>query len=485
MTNAEPSDVPLMTDRVDRVMSEDRVAKFISKNAPGERRALQSRAQDAAEWLVREYPSVSDEALVTTLVGVLPSLLAGKLNVFFSYKGKDKQIAIQIAKKLEVWSDRKLKMNHMADLGVEEVGHAWREKIEKTIPLCDWFLLLLPNPGDERDWVLFEAGYFFRGQGLAGRLVCLHHPDNEVADALGEHQSVPAETDKVQAFLEGLFHRPNWIPGMPPLNPDLDQLDVKAKEIVDLIKPPAIPSVRSCCGPHMEVAFDDASTVRGWEQLAVGRVIDWNEDCKRLFGLQVHKPSFGDWVKKVEGAGRDEGWVIELACAVQAAAEGNEVPAIRATFGLSDRRRVRPTICAVRRRKSDQRVEAVDILFSETALPPETSGMNPELACLAITLQFAVRLRYQLLEHYVGRKLEAKDVLTFNRAVNEIQREAVRDRRFAEHPSVIRERTLALFVGEDKAVVRTMYERSDQTDLRLRSGVGFGGNRLTGLELSK
>ena len=456
MTNTQLTDAPQVTDRAARVMSDKRIADFIAKNA-----AVERSAREAAEWLVEEHPSESDKTLVTTLDRVLPALLVEKLRVFFSYKAKDKQIAMKIAEKLQVWSAGKLKMEHMADLGVEEVGRDWREKIEKTIPQCDWFLLLLPTPGDERDWVLFEAGYFSRGQGLAGRLVCLHHPDNEVADALGAQQSVPAETGRVQDFLEGLFHRPNWIPWMPPLNEYLDQLDVKAREIVDLIKPPVSPGVRSCCGPHMEVAFEDASVVKGWEQLALGRVIESNEDCKRLFGLQVPRPSFGDWVNKVEGAGKDEGWVVELARAVQAAGEGRQVPAIRATFGLGDRRRVRPTVCAVRRRKSDQRVEAVDILFSETELPPETSLMRPELAALAITLQFAVRFRYQILEPYVGRKLVGKDVVAFNRAMNELARETARDPRFAMDPSLIRNMTVALFVGEDKAVVQKMYERAD------------------------
>ena len=119
--------------------------------------------------------------------------------------------------------------------------------------------------------MLYEAGYFSRGQGLAGRLVCLHHPDNKVSDALTVLQSVPAEVGPVRAFLEALFRRSNWIPGMPALNPDLNQLDDKAAEIVELIKPPTGPGVKFCCGPHMEVAFEDASAVRGWEQLQRGQ----------------------------------------------------------------------------------------------------------------------------------------------------------------------------------------------------------------------
>ena len=462
MPNIESSGALQDADRVDRVMSDRRVADYISKKSPGERRALQHRAQDAAEWLVREYPDESDETLVMTLERLLPPLLVEKVDVFFSYKAKDKPIAIEIAERLHRWSNGKLTIRHMADLGVQEVGHNWREKIEKTIPQCDWFLLLLPTPGDERDWVLFEAGYFFRGQGLAGRLVCLHHPDNEVADALGAHQSGPAERDRVQAFLEGLFHKPNWIPGLPPLNPDLTELDVKASEIVNLIKPPTSPSVRFCCGPHMEVAFDDASAVRGWEQLAGGRVIDSNEDCRNLFGLQVPGASFGDWIRELPEGEQDKEWIAQLARGVQAVGRGRQVPPIHGSFCVASGRRVQPRICAVRRRKSDQRVESVDILFNDAEPPPVATCMTPELAALSITLEFAVRLRYQLLEQFADRKLETKDVLAFQRAATALLQQTVHDRRFLEDPLKTREKTLWSFVGEDKAVVQKMYDRSDQ-----------------------
>lgn len=212
----------------------------------------------------------------------------------------------------------------------------------------------------------------------------------------------------------------------------------------------------------MEVAFEDASAIKGWEQLALGNVIDSNDDCLRLFGLEIPRPSLGDWLKMAEGAGRNEGWVMELARAIQAAGEGLQVPAIRASFVLGDGQRVRPSICAVRRRKGDRRLEAVDILFNETDLPAETKYMKPELAALAFTLQYAVRLRYQILEHFDCRKLSGKDVLAFNRAVNELAREMTHDPRFAMDQAAIRKLTVASFAGEDRAVVEKMYERADQ-----------------------
>jgi hypothetical protein len=351
----------------------------------------------------------------------------------------------------------------MARFGVEQVGLDWRKHIENTIPKCDWFLLLLPTPGEEgeRDWVLFEAGYFFRGQGLAGRLVCLHHPDNEVVDALGEHQSVAATKDAVENFLAGLFHTPNWIPGMPALNSGLRRLDIKAKDIVDLIHGRVSPTVRSYCGPYMEVAFEDARAVSGWDQLARGKVVNSNKDCQRLFGLQVPKPSFGEWINSVKWAQHDEAWVSDLAGAVQALGDGREVQCPHTTLALGEHRRVLPVICAVKRTKSDQRVESVEILFQQEELPLGTNFMNPNLGALAVTLRLAVDFRYQVLEGFVGRKLGTGDLRAFNRAMSELTRQALRDPRLEDQKSV-QKRVIALFTGDEKAAVEKMYERADQ-----------------------
>jgi hypothetical protein len=447
-------------DLVDQVMEDADIARFIAQNV-----SVIHRTREAAEWLVMENPNTPLEGIVQALQRLLQPLLTGKLTVFFSYKGKDMSIATQIADWLEEWSAGKLEIQHMARFGVDEVGRNWRKKIEETIPRCDWFLLLLPNPGEEgneRDWVLYEAGYFMRGQSLSGRFVCLHHPENEVADALGEKQTVPAKTAAVENFLKGLFQESNWVPGMPPINSELKGLKSKAEQIVNLIQRKASPSVKFCCGPHMAVAFDDASAVRGWNELAGGRVIDSNEDCKGLFGLEVGRPLFGDWLANLVEAEEDAGWVKELAEAVQATGKGLKVPFMRGSFLVDGGRRIRPMICAVKRRRSDQRAEAIDILFSEVETARDTSHMSPGLAALAINLWFSVRFRYQVLEHYVGRELKNKDVLAFNRALMDLQHEAAIDPRFKGDWSLIRNQTLESFVGEDKAAVKKMYERWDE-----------------------
>ena len=87
--------------------------------------------------------------------------------------------------------------------------------------------------------------------------------------------------------------------------------------------------------------------------------------------------------------------------------------------------------------------------------------MKPELAALAITLEYVVRYRYQLLQPFADRKLELKDVEDFQNRRTALSHWALRDRRFKD-PSKIREMAMRAFAGEDKAVIQKMYERSDQ-----------------------
>ena len=192
-SNARQDRVGILLERVT-----DDIKSIV--NDPEVRWKLRNQAEQAADWLVEQHPHREvDEMLVSALRDWLPRLknwiLGGKVSVFFSYKAEDAPIAEAIGQQLENWSARRLRIRHMAVL---QVGRDWRAQIEATIPQCDWFLLLLPTSRDQRDWLLYEAGYFSRGQGLAGRLVCLHHPDNEVSNALGSRQSVPAEVGPVR-----------------------------------------------------------------------------------------------------------------------------------------------------------------------------------------------------------------------------------------------------------------------------------------------
>ncbi len=365
------TDSPRNANRVDRLMEIEPIASFLVQNI-----AVTGRTRNAIEFLIEMHgEEVSDEDILKTVGRLLKPLRDERITAFFSYKYKDQKIAEQLDEWFRDWSGQKLQMNHMATL---DVGTKWREQIEKDIPASDWFLLLMPGPEVERDWQLYEAGYFRGSGGLGKRLVCLHHPDKEVTDALGLHQSVPADRESVERFVErflvDLFLKPNWIPGFPPVNPDFaTHLSDRARFIAELIRPPSLG--RRFLGPYMQVEFTDASAVRGWPQLAAARVKHANADCRRLLGFtQGAQPMLlGEWLGQVRGAGRDEGWVRELTTAVQALAYGR-VPSKDTVFSLPEGR-INVRIFAQTRR-TDGTLQAVDVLFSGVEPSVHGSGVS-------------------------------------------------------------------------------------------------------------
>ena len=201
------------TKRIERLMKTKSIKDMLTENARSKK-----QIENAIEYLITEHQATQpgDEEILWTVERLREPLLTGNVTAFCSYKTKDKPVALKLEALFSKWSGHKLRMIHMAQF---PSGKEWRKKI-KEIPSADWFLLLMPEPEADRDWPLFEAGYFRPGgRTLSRRLVCLHHPDNEVTDTLVDHQSVPAETEMVEKFLKELLVEPNWIPGLPAISP--------------------------------------------------------------------------------------------------------------------------------------------------------------------------------------------------------------------------------------------------------------------------
>jgi hypothetical protein len=408
--------------RVNRLMQSETIAGFLEKNIDAT-----NKTRNAIEYLVEEHDNPSDQEILRTVWRFKKPLLKEKITAFCSYKEKDKAIAVKLDELFRQWSADKLQINHMATFAV---GKKWRNQIKKDIPGSDWFLLLMPGAEEERDWPLFEAGYFRPGgPTLSRRLVCLHHPDTEVTEALGDHQSIPAESEKVMAFLNQLLILPNWIPGLPAVNPALkDKLPEMAQGIIDLIKPPM--EHRRCCGPHMRINFDEIKELDGWALLSSGIVKEANDDCKELFDvardLSVMPPELRRWFKDVDGVGQDRGWVAALAGAVRAVGqEKRRVPAINTVLPLPEGRYVQPRICAVTRRK-DGSLGTIDLLFLEAPSPKDNSYMSPEFSALATTMQFAVEFR-SILEKSANRRPGRENMKDFASALRAIEYRAATD----------------------------------------------------------
>src|SRR3974377_125967 len=155
---------PSMSDKMDAVLQEEAIQAFLETHEN-----IAPAAINAVKLILEKNLEAPMHEVVRTLRRVIETLARRKVKVFFSYKAKDEEVAEKIANKLSSWSAEKLDIQGMQRFAEEQAGQEWRKKILTTIQECDCFLLLLPSPGeqgDERDWVLLEAGYYFKSQDL-------------------------------------------------------------------------------------------------------------------------------------------------------------------------------------------------------------------------------------------------------------------------------------------------------------------------------
>jgi protein kinase/serine/threonine-protein kinase len=440
------------TQRIDHLMETESVKDLLAENARAKK-----RIENAIEYLLAENDNSTDEDILWTVKRFREPLLTERVTAFCSYKKKDEPIASKLETLFSQWTSGRLEMKRM---GTFKVGEEWREQIKKDIPSSDWFLLLMPGPEEDRDWPLFEAGYFRPGgRTLSRHFVCLHHPDTEVTDALGDHQSVPAELDKVRSFLEQLLIEPNWIPGLPAINPSCaNELTSMAQTIVNLIRPPS--QRRRCCPPHMRIDFSDIKDLSGWALLASGKVRDANYECRELFDVDpsIKEPDLKFWLRDVEGVGRDERWVVALADAVLAVGEEKRrVPALNMVLELPEGRFVQPMICAVTRRK-DGSLEILDFLFLETPPPQDHSLMSPEFSALATIMEFAVEFR-SILEKSASQRIGRENMKDFDSALRNLEYIAASNPHLTADPEENRRLIVSFFDGSDRDEIEQMYDK--------------------------
>jgi len=162
-----------------------------------------------------------------------------QMRIFFSYKKADAHTAEKIVETLSKAGGSLLNICYMGDFGTSIVEKKWRNHIRIEIPMANWFVLLLPNPSEDRDWCLFETGLFEAQRTSADRLICLHHPEIEIPQAIEGYQNVAANIEEVEQFLTSMLVKDNPVDGMAAINPNLkDQIPDIAKDIIEAIVPP-------------------------------------------------------------------------------------------------------------------------------------------------------------------------------------------------------------------------------------------------------
>ena len=287
-----------------------------------------------------------------------------------------------------------------------------------------WFLLLLPDSADDWGWQLYEAG-IFRGSMLPGdRLICLHHPDVQLAPQLKDYQAVPAKQDAVIKFLDDILVQPDAVPGMDPLNKNARELADLAGDIVSAFD--NLSAVETVWfGNFVELAVDNAEKLTRAEDLNRARIIT-RQGVEELFGRQRGvDQTWGALTSDLEGS-TDTAWITELVDVIRSVAKGGLPPSMEATFAGANGgagKQFRPRLTSVK--KKDGSIECFHISFIEV-LGRGTAGEEPAgMRSLQTAMRLAYRFRWEIIEPYRYKaRLAIKDIQTIENILERLEREA-------------------------------------------------------------
>jgi hypothetical protein len=290
-------------------------------------------------------------------------------------------------------------------------GKPWRNKIREEIHRANWFILLLPDPSEDWDWCLYETGMFEGDLTSADRLICLHHPDTKIPDAIKDYQAVSATVPEISAFLRMIFVDKDPIPGMEPINRSIDNdIDKIAKEIVDAIRPPKAVRERYLFGPWIKLEVPGATGLQSESDLDSATILEANTKALELFDWEARRPTtWGELKSGVEDLKVDSRWLKELFHVIRKISSGRGFRAIQAVFHAHGAM-YRPLVFAIDKNGNASAAEVFHITFVEEVGAFDSTAMPQGLSTLVTLLSMAFRFRWEVLEQFTKRGLTESDV---------------------------------------------------------------------------
>ena len=133
-------------------------------------------------------------------------IVSDRFTVFISHKHDDHDLAIEVKRALQSLNPK------VIDCFVSGVdimaGKDWRREIRSVLAKSHLLVLLFTAPSKNWDWCLFETGLYTRFDRTEVRsVVCLFSPGETPPSPLTDLQGLPADADKLRAFLETLCRR--------------------------------------------------------------------------------------------------------------------------------------------------------------------------------------------------------------------------------------------------------------------------------------
>jgi hypothetical protein len=398
-------------EKWEQLLKDDKISEFVDSHRGASERIM------AASQELAEYPDA-----LAALTKLLPALDQQVINVFFSYKKEDEVAAKAIVDLMNVHAAGKLKITYQAAFTKEIAGKKWREKIRNAVYNANWFILLLPDPSNDLDWPLYEAGLFEAQLTSADRLICLYR--EEIPSQIeGYHGVAVNNLDEVSKFLQMVYVNEHPIPGMKPLNPGMaTKISKLSEEFVGSISPLKQSITHKVFEPWVKLKIKDPARLQTKDDLDETEILSANGKALELFDFMEAPSTWGKLRSTIQESTGDGRWREELFHVIRKIATKRRFSPIQAVFQSHDGKMYRPVVHAIDHRGNREgTIEFFYITFSEEIGAMDPSEMPQNIFVLVTALRFAFRFRWEVLEKFNKGGLTEADVERLDCALERIE----------------------------------------------------------------
>jgi hypothetical protein len=235
--------------------------------------------------------------------------------IFVSYSMNDSEDVSQFCSALESYSGGKVKFI-LKDQSLTFGGTNWRKWIEKKITEADAFFLVLSGNQDDWRWCLYEAGYYSGMKEKSGLIVFIP-ADLETPPTVEQYETVRMVPKELVRFLKQFFGGVEWANRNEPIAPailkDKTSLHTMADELTNLFSPNRTVRIYFHLSMTISIKEDDDSQ-RAIPDTAIVKF--GSQEAAMLFDIQANSKTdilrWDNFVKRLETAGMNQGWLMEL-----------------------------------------------------------------------------------------------------------------------------------------------------------------------------
>jgi hypothetical protein len=336
------------------------------------------------------------------------------IRVFISYKFKQRPLADKFRDLIVTYGQNRLARDpddqpyvFLAERGVK-AGQEYRKQIREEIENAHWFFLLLPDMQFDREWPIWEAGYFQRGMASSERLICVHHKSIDTAAQLEDLQAYESSPERLKQLFTQLFFESQAIPGMKKICIDnfKKNLPRDVKNFSDLFMGPQPVPVQEIYSSFVDIKHKEGSTYDKIADLLSARIVDM-KNLKEVFDRDdKFRETFGDLIASVNDEEHGQQWIEGLRAALNDVVSGRPPQPIRVPF-----RAKRGGVFWSHLHSAwsyDGKIDYFQVIFLE-GFAPKVNNVPEDLNALETAVRWAYRSWYEIYNAYGGH-LQASDV---------------------------------------------------------------------------